>query len=51
MGTAHENVHVFTQISLNTPNLQSFLRDMPEILKIHILGLILLSNPNKYKYK
>ena len=45
---AHENVHVSTQISPNILNLWVFLRDTPEILKIHVLGLILLLNPNKY---
>ena len=50
-GIAHENVHVSTQISLNTLNLWVFLRDMPEILKIYVLGLILPLNPNKYRHK
>ena len=51
LGIANKNVHESTQISLNTPNLWDFLRDMAEILKIYVLGPILLSNPNKYGYK
>ena len=51
LGIAHKNVQVSTQLSLNMPNLQVFLRHMVEILKIHVLGPILLSNPNKYVYK
>ena len=51
MGLSHNNVHIFTQISPNILNLWVSLRDTAEILKIHVLELRLLSNPNKYGHE
>ena len=44
------NVHLYTQIPLIVPNIQNPHRDTAEILKLHKLGMRLLSNPNKYWY-
>ena len=44
------NVHIYTQISLIVLNIQNPHRDMTQILKLHDLGMRLLSNPNKYGY-
>ena len=49
-GFSQANVHIYTQISLIFPNIQNPHRDMTEILKLHELGMRLLSNPNKYEY-
>ena len=45
------NAHICTQISLIVPNIWNPHRDMTEILKLHELGMRLLSNPNKYGYQ
>ena len=50
MGFSLENAHICTQIFLIVPNIQNPHRDTAEILKLHELGMRLLSNPNKYGY-
>ena len=49
-GFSQEKIHIYTQISLIVPNIQNPHRDTAETLKIHELGLRLLSNPNKCGY-
>ena len=44
------NVHIYTQISPIVQNIQNPHTDMTAILKLHELGMRLLSNPNKYGY-
>ena len=41
---------ICTQLSPIVPNIRNPHRDMAEILKLHELGMRLLSNPNKYEH-